>query len=94
MGTIGTVQRRILKVEGFQVRFRHLNGKDVHDRMDGIPQYPYVNMAKNAWSVTYWRSQRFKANYPGFKVDVLRKDGSPSNGHSLLGNVRDSYLDQ
>jgi hypothetical protein len=92
MPTVGAVQRRIEKVEVFKVRFKHLNGTDVKDNKQNIPQYPYSAMARNAWTVSYWKSQRFNPNYPGFRIDVLLKDGSICNGNYLLWNVRDSYL--
>jgi hypothetical protein len=93
MSTIGAVQRRIKKVEGFEVRFKYPhNRKDVYDNKIGLPQYPYTVMARNVWNVTGWKNQRFKPNYPGFDVVAYFKDGTACNGNCRLANIRDSYL--
>lgn len=93
MSTVGAVQRKIDRVEGFQVRFRHLDGGDVRDDMRGLPQYPYSNMARNGSTVKNWKELRFNKAFPGFRVDVLYKDGKVCDGRCLLANVRDTYLD-
>jgi hypothetical protein len=51
-------------------------------------------MAKNNWSITQWKSERFKKEYPGFAVDVLNANGSVAHGRTLLGTVRDTYLEE
>jgi hypothetical protein len=88
MPTIGKVQSKIQKVEGFSVNFLHSDGTDVKDNMDGIPQYPYHNAANSDWSITYWIEARFKQTYPGFDVRVLDTKGKPVNGKTSLKNVK------
>jgi len=88
MPTVGKVQSKIRKIEGFDVNFLHRDGTDVKDNMDGIPQYSYAKAANKDWSVTYWIEARFKQNYPGFEVRVLDTKGKPVNGNTLLKNIK------
>lgn len=93
MHTIKQIERQILRREGFNVQFRdRQTGRNVRDDLEGITAYPYARMAKNSWSVSYWKEQRFSRGYPGFDVAVLRADGHVAHGRTLLSTVRDTYL--
>ena len=87
MPLLKTVEEKIQRVEGFKVVFMK-NGKDVHGNTEGIPQYPYVQKAKNNWTVEEWKNERFKKTYPGFDVKVLDSVGLPVVGQKTLASVR------
>jgi hypothetical protein len=91
MATCKQVQDRIQKVEGFRVRIKHLNAKDVKLIMGGFSQYPYKSMAKSNWRVSTWKIDRFKKKYQGFRIVVLDGNGRPVHGLMLLKNVRNTY---
>ena len=89
---IGTLEMKIARVEGFQVRVRHRDGRNVRSDREGMPQWPYERAARDAWSVAHWKQERFVSVYPGFEVDVLDGDGVVVEfGQTLLETVRDSY---
>jgi hypothetical protein len=48
---------------------------------------------KHSKSVKQWRDGRFAHAYPGFVVDVLDAHGQVAHGRTLLGTVRDGYLE-
>ena len=48
---------------------------------------------KNRSNVKDWKRGRFQPTYPGFEVDVISETGSRVHGGTLLGTVRDGYLD-
>jgi hypothetical protein len=94
MPTVKNVERQIFRREGFRVQFRHKQtGRNVRDGLEGIRSYPYAKMARNKWSVKYWREQRFNQCFPGFNVCVLMYDRSVAHGGTLLATVRDTYLE-
>jgi len=95
MPTVKQVERQIFRREGFRVQFRYKQSrKDVRGNLGGIPRYPYTNMARNKWSVSRWRDQRFNQCYPGFDVAVLKSDGHVAHGRTLLATARDTYLQE
>ncbi|MGI9657353.1 MAG: hypothetical protein ACR2OD_00475 [Gaiellaceae bacterium] len=93
MTTIRRVERKIERTEGFRVTIRHLDGRNVRGDRQRMPNYPFERAMKNAANVKRWREQRFVPTYPGFRVDVLGVDGAKAHGGTLLGTVRDTYLD-
>ncbi len=93
MATIRAVESRIRKIEGFDVRILHADGADMRSDRTGIPQYIYERALKNSSNVRGWRDGRFRQSYPGFEVEVLDARGHRAHGNTLLGTVRDSYLD-
>ncbi len=95
MATIQQVERRIFDVEGFEVRLRHgRDRRDVRSDKGSIKQYRFKRALKHSKSVKEWRDGRFAETYMGFVVDVLHSDGRVAHGRTLLGTVRDSYLDE
>jgi hypothetical protein len=89
---VGSVELKIARVEGFQIRIRYLAGADVRGDRQGMPAWPYERAARDAWSVADWRERRFCNVYPGFDVDVIDGDGNiVSAGQTLLQTVRESY---
>ena len=94
MATIKAVERGIERVEGFQVSFKHLDGKDVRGDLGRVPTYTrtFGRMAKNSMTVSEWKRTRFLPHYPGFRVEVLAAGRRGAHGAMKLGNVRDTYL--
>jgi hypothetical protein len=91
VASVEAVERRIKSVEGFRVAVRHLDGRNVRGDRTHMPTYQFRRaMADNA-NVKAWREGRFRPRYPGFEVDVLRRDGTRAHGATLLGTVRAEY---
>jgi len=89
---IGTLEMKIARVEGFQVRVRTSDGRDIRSDREGMPSWPYEKAARDRWSVARWKQDRFISLYPGFGVDVLDGDGTVVEfGQTLLETVRESY---
>ena len=93
MPTIRTVQRRIKKIEGFNVIITYKNGKDVMDNKRVPKQYPLI-MASKDCTVLTWKKNRFYPNYPGYDVRVLFSNDEIAHGGKLLSTVRETYLEE
>lgn len=93
MPKIVNVEKKIWDVDGFEVKFKHPEGKDVRGDLSIGVQYAFENAAKNDYTVKEWKDKRFSATFTGYKVDVLNADGSVADGRTKLSNVRDTYLD-
>src|SRR4051812_22383276 len=76
-----TVAKQISEVEGFAIRFV-TDGDDTPRQR--VAEYPYERAAWDSWTVNKWRESRFWSNYPAFEVEVLKPDGSPAHGRTLL----------
>ena len=93
MATVQAVERKIFRVEGFKVVIRHLDGRNVRGDREHLPAYPFGRAMKNRSNVKDWKRRRFQSTYPGFEVDVMAEAGGRVHGGTLLGTVRDGYLD-
>jgi len=93
MATVRSIERRIFRVEGFNVRILYDTGENVRSDRSGLPGYPYDRMLKNAANVHHWIESRFRHAYPGFDIEVLDARGRRVHGRTKLATVRDSYLD-
>jgi type I restriction enzyme M protein len=82
------VAERIFEIEGFEVRFSTSDG-DAGSRR--VPDYPFERAAKSGWTVARWRESRFWSTYPDFEVEVLKPDGSPAHGKTLLSTLRETW---
>ena len=91
MSTVGNVERKIRRVEGFNVRILHLAGTDVRGDRRGLPQYAYHRAADNDITVEAWKTHRFRPSYPGFEIDVVDGRGNSVQGNTKLGTVRATY---
>ena len=91
MSTIANVERKIHRVEGFDVRILHLRGADVRGDRTGLPQYHYIRAADNDITVETWKQTRFRPSFAGFEVEVLDGRGRSVQGNMKLSTVRDSY---
>lgn len=89
---IGTLEMKIARVEGFQVRVAYPDGRNVRSDREGMPPWTWEKAARDNWTVARWKQERFRSVYPGFEVDVLDGDGTiVEYGNTLLETVRDSY---
>jgi len=93
VATVRNVERRIRRIEGFDVVFRDQRGRNMRHNAPINPQYPYVNAAKNRWNVSQWITRRIRPHYLPLQVDVLKANGRRANGRTLLSTVRDTYLE-
>ena len=91
MTSVGRVENRISRIEGFRVRIKHLGGNDVRSDRAGMPPWPYSRAAKDLWTVADWKRERFAPIYPGFDVDVLDRRRQPVRGQTRLESVRSAY---
>lgn len=91
MSTVGNVERKIRRVEGFDVHILHLAGADVRADRQGLPQYSYHRAADNDITVETWKAHRFRPSYPGFDVEVVDARGNSVQGNTKLGTVRATY---
>jgi len=91
MSTIGNVERKIRRIEHFEVRFLYLDGSDIRSDKEGLPQYPYEVAASGDITVETWKRSRFRLAYPGYEAKVLDARGTPMQGNTKLATVRDSY---
>ena len=91
MSTTANVERKIRRVEDFEVRILHLRGADVRGDRSGLPQYPFRHAAPDDFTVGHWKKTRFRPTFPGFEVQVLDGRGRPVPGNTKLSTVRASY---
>lgn len=93
MASIKNVERQIGNLEGFDVRFCHLDGRDVRSDKANISRFGYEKAAKGSMTVSGWKDLRFANTYPGFDCEVLDGNGDACHGAMLLSNVRDTYTE-
>ncbi len=91
MSAVANVERKIRRVEGFDVRILHLRGTDVRGDRTGLPQYSFRHAAAADFTVEHWKETRFRPSFPGFEVDVLDGRGRSVQGNTKLSTVRASY---
>ena len=90
MPILKNVEARIESIERFKVAFTHTkNGVDVKGNKQDIPQYPYTMAAPGSWTVSEWKSNRFKQFYPGYEVRVYTKAGGLASGNMKLSTIRE-----
>jgi len=94
MALVRNVEKRIQETEGFAVRIRHADGRDMRSDYTGLPMYHFERMARNSTTVAGWKKQRFFPKYPGLDVDVIDAFENVVAGNTLLSTVRDSYSDE
>jgi hypothetical protein len=92
MPNIGSIERRIQRIEGFRVRLLYPDGRNIRsDQQRFHHTYNYERAASDEMTVSQWRESRFQNAYAGFKVQVLLRDGRIANGNTKLGNIRATY---
>jgi hypothetical protein len=85
------VEGQIRRVEGFDVAFRHPDGRDVRGDMQDVASYPFVKRLGSDRTVAEWKRLRFHQRYRGFEIEVHDVDGSSVHGGTLLGSLRARY---
>jgi hypothetical protein len=90
---VAAIERRIQRVEGFRVRILYEDGRDVRGDRSDLHQYPYERMMRNSANVREWIDSRFRSTYQGFDAKVVDAHDRKVHGNTLLGTVRDTYLD-
>lgn len=90
--TVQRVEKQIRSFEGFEVRFLHLDGRDVRGDLGGILGYStYRRRAAGTSTVRDWIETRFKPRYQGYDVAVLQGDGTRAHGNTVLKNLLATY---
>lgn len=92
--TVAQIESRIMEVEGFSVRLTYPDGEDLRSDKRGLPIWPYEEAARNAWTVSEWKRERFTPHYSEYDVDILDGNDDPVLGPTKLETVRHSYRDE
>ena len=72
MPTVENVEKKIAKVETFNVTIRReLDGSNVRGDRENMPTFKRQRAMKGSSTVAHWRRVRFDSMFPGFAVDVL-----------------------
>lgn len=92
MPRVENVEKRIFDIEGFEAKILSPDGKDVRGDASLPKQYEANRMTRNNLSVNDWK-EKFKTQYPGYDVEVLKGNGNKAAGQTKLSTVRDTYID-
>jgi hypothetical protein len=93
MATVTQLEAKIFRIEGFKVRLRHPDGRDVRGDARIADRYQFERALRNNANVRSWIDGRFRVLYHEYEIDVLRADGTKAHGNHRLATVRDTYLD-
>lgn len=92
MALVRSVERRIRRVEGFDVVIRHpADGHNVRSDRGHFPAYQFRHRAGDGETVERWKASRFGQRYLGFGCDVLDARGRSVRGNTRLKTVRGTY---
>ena len=91
MPKVAHVERRILRIEGFEARFLHEDGRDLRGDKEGLPQYPFRHAASHTLTVDAWKRQRIRMHFPGYRIKVVDARGEPVAGNTRLATLRADY---
>ena len=93
MPKICNIEKTISAIEEVVVNFLNKDGSNVRGdlRLD-TDNYKAMRKTKNAANVSFLVS-KLKKQYPGYDCEVLDGQGNKARGNMLLGNLRDTYLD-
>ena len=92
MPKTGYVEKTIFNIEGVNVDFVK-DGKNIRDEVKLPSNYKAGKATKNAYSVSQFK-EKLKKQYPGYDFIVYDGNGNKCRGNMLLGNVRDTYLEE
>ncbi|MNG78388.1 hypothetical protein D3C76_1593060 [compost metagenome] len=90
MPLVKNVEKKVWDIQGFDIKFKTPEGKDVRGDKRDMPQYTKERASKNDMTVSEFKTI-FRKQYPGYDLDVLTADGEAVNGNMKLGTVRDTY---
>jgi hypothetical protein len=83
---LGTLEMKIARVEGFQVRIRTSDGRDIRSDREGMPPWPYEKGARDRWSVARRKQDRFVNVYPGSAWTCSTATERPSSPANAAGD--------
>jgi hypothetical protein len=92
MAMVRSIERRIRRVEGFDVVIRDpADGHNVRSDRGRFPAYEFLNRAADGETVERWKITRFDQRYLGYRCDVLDALGRRVRGNTRLRTVRWTY---
>ena len=93
MPKIRNIEKTIYTIEEVMVNFLNKDGSNVRgDLKIDANNYKAVKKTKNSANVSFL-IKKLKKQYPGYDFEILDGKGNKARGNMLLGNVRDTYLD-
>ena len=91
MPKVSYVEKTIYELEGVRVDFIN-NGKNVRSEVDLPYNYNARYATKNSATINFLQ-QKLKNQYPGYDFKVYDCDGNVARGNTLLGTLRDTYIE-
>lgn len=85
------VEKTIYNIEGVNVAFIK-DGKNLRNEVKLPSNYKANKATKNSYNVSQFK-EKLKKQFPGYDFNVYDGNGNTCRGNRLLGNVRDTYLD-
>ena len=92
MPKVKYVEKTIWEKEGVKVKFKK-DGKDVRGDASLPTNYISQKATKNSANVTFLKNKLHK-QFPGYDFDVENAEKNKQRGNTLLGNVRDTFLEE
>ena len=93
MPKIRNIEKTISAIEEVTVNFLNKDGTNVRGDMRlETDNYKAMRKTKNSANVSFLTG-KLKKQYPGYDFEILDGQGNKARGNTLLGNVRDTYLD-
>ena len=86
------VEKTIFNIEGVNVDFVK-DGKNVRSEVKLPSNYKAAKATKNSYYVSQFKD-KLKKQFPGYDFVVYDGEGNKARGNMLLGNLRDTYLDE
>lgn len=92
MPKVGWVEKTIFELEGIKVDFIN-NGRNVRSEVELPSNYCAINRTRNSAKVSNF-IEKLRRQYPGYDFAVYNGNGQKARGNMLLGNLRDTYIDE
>lgn len=93
MPRIRNIEKTISSIEEVTVNFLNQDGSNVRGDLNiDSSNYKAIRKTKNSANVSFLIN-KLKRQYPGYDFEVLDGYGDKCRGNKLLGNVRDTYLE-
>ena len=86
------VEKTIFNIEGVNDDFVK-DGKNVRSEVKLPYNYKATKATKNSYNVSQFKD-KLKKQFPGYDFNVYDGEGNKARGNMLLGNLRDTYLDE
>ena len=85
------VEKTIFNNEGVNVDFIK-EGRNLRSEVQLPTNYKAERQTKNSANVAFLK-EKLKKQFPGYDFVVYDGKGNPARGNTLLGTLRDTYLD-